>query len=58
MKRQENNEGIIQKGKKVQRIILKHFAKKGEKLSSCLMIVLQLYLGLNMKQNMENDSKY
>ena len=58
MKQQENNESINQKSKKVQRIILKYFAKQGEKLSNCLMIVLQLYLGLNMKQNMENDSKY
>ena len=58
MKQQENNEGINQKSKKVQQIFLKYFAKKGEKLSNCLMIVLQLYLGLNMKQNMENDSKY
>ena len=58
MKQQENNESINQKSKKVQRIILKYFAKQVEKLSNCLMIVLQLYLGLNMKQNMENDSKY
>ena len=58
MKQQENNESINQKSKKVQRIILKYFAKQVEKLSNCLMIVLQLYLGINMKQNMENDSKY
>ena len=58
MKQQENNESINQKSKKVQRIILKYFAKQVEKLSNCLTIVLQLYLGLNMKQNMENDSKY
>ena len=37
---------------------LEMFYKAREKLSSCLMIILQLYLRINIKQNMEKDSKY
>ena len=29
-----------------------------KKLSNCLMIILELYLKLNTKQNTENVSKY
>ena len=34
------------------------FPKQGKKLSPCLMIILQLYVRLNMKQNLEKDTKY
>ena len=37
---------------------LEMFYKAREKLSSCLMMILQLYLRINIKQNMEKDSKY
>ena len=37
--------------------ILKHFTSHGKKLSNCLMIILQLYMKLNIKQNMEKVSK-
>ena len=38
--------------------MLKYCRKHKKKLSNCLIIILQLYLRLNLKQNMEKDSKY
>ena len=38
--------------------ILKNFANHEKKLSICLMIILEFYLKLNTKQNMEKISKY
>ena len=37
---------------------LRMFYKAREKLLHCLMIIPQLYVKLNIKQNMEKDSKY
>ena len=39
-------------------MILKCFTKQGKKLAHCLMIILQLYVRPNMKQNMKKDSKH
>ena len=55
MKQQKG--GINQKSKKKLQKILKHFTNHEKKLSNCLMIILKLYLDLNIKQNMEKDSK-
>ena len=38
--------------------ILKHFTNHDKKLSNYLIIILELYLNLNTKQNMEKDWKY
>ena len=38
--------------------ILKHFVNHDKKLSNYLIIILELYLNLNTKQNMEKDWKY
>ena len=38
--------------------ILKHFINQEKKFSNCLMIILQLYLKVNTKQNMEKVSTY
>ena len=38
--------------------MLKHFTNQEEKVSNYLMIILDLYLKLNAKQNMEKDKKY
>ena len=35
----------------------KHFTNDDKKLSICLTIILKLYMKLNTKQNMENESK-
>ena len=35
--------------------ISKHFTNHEKKLSNCLVIILELYLNLNTKQNMEKD---
>ena len=37
---------------------LKVFYKAREKVINCLIIILQFLLMVNMKQNMEKDSKY
>ena len=38
--------------------IFKILYESREKLSNCLMIILKLYLKLNIKENMEEDSKH
>ena len=55
----ETTKGKWEHKLKEQKIILnnlKMLAKQDKKLSNCLMIILQLYLRLNMKQSMEKDS--
>ena len=37
---------------------LKHFINNKKKLSNCFIIILELYLKWNTKQNMEKASKY
>ena len=44
--------------KKVQQKTLKYFMKGMKKLSNFLMNILKLYLRLNLKQNIEKDSRY
>ena len=44
-----------------QKIVIKNFKilyESRKKLSNCLMIILKLYLKLNIKENMEEDSKH
>ena len=43
---------------KIQEIILKCMTKQGKNLKNRLMFILRFYLRLNIKQNMEKDSKY
>ena len=38
--------------------LLKHFTNHEKKLSNCLVIILELHLKLNTKQNMEKVSKH
>ena len=37
---------------------LPHFTNHDKKLSNCLTVILKFYLKLNIKQNMEKESKY
>ena len=41
--------------KNVHYITLKHFTNYEKKLSNYLILILELYLGLNTKQNKEKD---
>ena len=41
----------------MQSIILKHFTNHKKNLANCVMIILELYLRLNTKQNTEKVSK-
>ena len=50
--------GINRKSKQIQYKMLKSFLKREKKLSHCLMIVVQLFLKLKMKQNPGKDSKH
>ena len=50
--------GGNQKSKKNAIKILIYFRNHKRKLSNYLMIILKLYLKLNIKQDLEKDSKY
>ena len=41
----------------MQSIILKHLANHNKNLANCVMIILELHLRLNAKQNTEKVSK-
>ena len=41
----------------MQSIILKHLANHKKKIANCVMIILELYLRLNTKQNTDKVSK-